>query len=225
MPVFPRYRMNDVSKHCHLDDCWIAVGTEVHNLTKWLAAHPLQREDMMGKCGKYLDTASLPVELQEPAELSRYVIGRLEGSPAIPEGPSSAESSGTFAPSGRSNVRGSRKAERQSGLYRRGCSDSSTSNPLTMLDEHTSTLQGLLAAQHSELRQEIEALVQSNARKDREIDSLKQQVEGLQPEKMAKLESELDDMRKMVAQMEEMFQSDWIQQALRSAQQATEDGQ
>lgn len=76
------YTLREVARHASEDDCWMAIGGQVYDLTGYLPRHPADPQIILPWCGKEATTAyntktqGRPHTARADALLPKYRIGR-----------------------------------------------------------------------------------------------------------------------------------------------------
>ncbi len=79
-----RYTLADVAHHDSLNDCWIAIGGQVYDLTDYVQQHPTSPDVILRWCGKEGTNAFDTKERGRPHSpyaselLQKYHIGELQ---------------------------------------------------------------------------------------------------------------------------------------------------
>ena len=80
----PIYTMDDVAAHSSAEDCWMAIGGEVYELTAYLPQHPTRPSVIVPWCGKEATHAyntknsGRPHSSYATGLLKQYRIGALD---------------------------------------------------------------------------------------------------------------------------------------------------
>mmetsp|Transcript_7884 Transcript_7884/g.18193 ORF Transcript_7884/g.18193 Transcript_7884/m.18193 type:complete len:123 (-) Transcript_7884:122-490(-) len=81
MPKMVKYE--EMEKHDTKDDCWMAIGGKVYDVTKFLAEHPGGEEVMLEVAGQDATDAFEDIGHSTSARdmLAKYLVGDLDGAP------------------------------------------------------------------------------------------------------------------------------------------------
>lgn len=82
-PADASFSLDDVARHARAEDCWMAIGGEVYDITPYAPRHPAEPEVLLSWCGREATHAYL-TKLGERAHsaradglLAQYRVGRL----------------------------------------------------------------------------------------------------------------------------------------------------
>ena len=76
----PKYSLSEIAKHCEQGDCWIAIHSQVYDVSEYLPSHPGGRWIILQHAGKdateaFEYTIHSPIAMEKMQEL---VIGEVE---------------------------------------------------------------------------------------------------------------------------------------------------
>lgn len=89
-PAAAGFTLAEVAAHARADDCWMAIGGEVYDITAYVERHPSEPEVLLPWCGREATEAyrtkmrGRPHSARADTLLAQYRVGTLRAAGRVP---------------------------------------------------------------------------------------------------------------------------------------------